>query len=211
MNLIYHYFPRIRVEENKNVCPMKTYRYKKVLGISLFIIGMIVNVVQGHTQKFTNVNTYKQFLIENYSNTDILEGIWQFRGVLKSGFHDRDPKNRNIYQPSFNVEIAPLDVAIIKISENNYFTYYVDILDNITKTNYTNYHFQSTAIEGQYLVDNIKSNGKAFFKSDGDLYFELKNEEIRDGVLSWDDYYITATKLSPTPAEIKNKTSHPKK
>jgi len=74
------------------------------------------------------------------------------------------------------------------------------------------YVFESTAIEGQYLYTNLLSSckseqyckGKAFIKQNGDLYFECKQEEYKDGVRSWDNFYLTATKLSPTQAEIRN-------
>jgi len=185
---------------------------------AILLFTFIGAYFQAKSQQFKTVDEYKQFLLENIDKSDIIEGIWQFNKKVETGFYDKDYDYNKLPPTSFNIEVAPFKVAIIKGLNNNYFTYEVDIFDRITEKKYIDYHFESTAIDGQYLYNDYSPpckdcycTGKAFIKSDGDLYFECKNETYKNGMRSWDNYYVKATKVSPTQSEIRNKNSLPKK
>lgn len=177
---------------------------------TLFLI-LIGNYLQSKSQQFKTVGEYKKYLIENIDETDIIEGIWEFNINIETGFYDKDYDYNKQSPSSFNIKVTPFKVAIIKGLNNNYFTYEVDIFDRITEKKYIDYHFESTAIDGQYLYNDYSPlckdcycNGKAFIKTDGDLYLECKNETYKNGIRSWDNYYVNATKLSPTKSEIRS-------
>lgn len=173
-----------------------------------FLIALFGVCFQGKSQPYKTEKEFKAYLLENNEKLDFIEGIWEFNKNVKSGV--TDTKNKNIEFPSFNIGVAPYKVAIIKVSENNFFCYYVDILDRIKEIDACgSYWFKSTAIEGQYIYDvgascKYSYHDKAIIKSNGDLYFSGKFEENKDDMFSWDNFTVTATKLSPTPSEIRN-------
>lgn len=179
--------------------------------IQLFLLSALFGVSsETKSQPYKTEKEFKTYLLENNEKLDFIEGIWEFNKNIKKGFTDTKNKNKNIEFPSFNIGVAPYKVAIIKGLENNFFCYYVDILDRITEIDACgSYWFKSTAIEGQYIYDVVSCkyasyHDKAIIKSNGDLYFEGKFEEYKDDMFSWDNFTVTATKLSPTPSEIRN-------
>lgn len=177
--------------------------------IRLFYLFTLIGVCfQTKSQPFKTEKDFKAYLLENNEKLDFIEGIWEFNKVLKSGM--TDTKNKNFKFPSFNTEVAPYRVAIIKVSDNNFFCYYVNLIGRITEIDACgSYWFKSTATEGQYIYDvgascKYSYHDKAIIKSNGDLYFDGKFEERKDDMFRWDNFSVTATKLSPTQTEIKN-------
>ncbi len=182
-----------------------------------FIICFVCFYSFANSQPFKTLTSFKEYLLKNNDKVDFIEGIWEFNLKTEKGWYDKEYDYKKLPPTSFNMEIAPHRVAIIKAS-NYYYCYPLSMVDEITdkisesSTSCSKYFFESTAIEGQYLYSNLLSScksqqdckGKAFIKQNGDLYFECKQEEYRDGIRSWDNFYLTATKLSPTQAEIRN-------
>lgn len=178
-------------------------------GVSL-LFGIFLSFFNADSQPYKTEKAYKEYLLANNSNIDFLEGIWEFKKTVQSGF--TVPRNlRNQLPPTaFNISTAPYRVAIIKISDNNFMSFYVNFIGNIYEADACDtYWFFPTAIDGQYIYENgskckTSYHDKAVIKSDGDLYFAGKFEEKIEGELSWENITVTATKLSPTSAEIRN-------
>lgn len=185
--------------------------HQKIL-FKLFLLSTLFGVCfETKSQPYKTEKEFKAYLLENSETLDFIEGIWEINQNIKTGLTDTKNKNFNNQFPPFNINVFPYKVAIIKVSENNFFCYTVDILDRIEETGdpCSKYWFKSTAIEGQYIYDvgalcQRSYHGKAMIKTSGDLYFEGKFEEYKNDIISWYNFTVTATKLSPTPSEIRN-------
>jgi len=169
-----------------------------------------------NSQPFKKQTSFKEYLLQNNDKIDFIEGIWEFNQRTESG---SDLNDKNLPPTSFNIQIFPYRIAIIKTSDSHYLCYPISTVDQLTdkisdrnNNSCSNFMFESTAIENQYLYSNLSSScksdqdckGKAYIRPDGDLYFECKKDEYKNGVRSWNNFYLTATKLSPTPAEIRS-------
>lgn len=129
----------------------------------------------------------------------------------------KDKKGKILEMP-MNIQ-TEYRIAIIK-SFDRYYTYKCDeyFPDNIYESKdaeCSNFDFQKTALQGQYLYelsgcDMFKNaNGKALIKSDGDLAFEWNQEENVNGAIFFETFKITATKVAPTQEEITNRNNQP--
>ena len=186
--------------------------YKKSYFILFFLFVLLCLCAPSKSQPFKNEKEFKAYLLENNEKLDFIEGIWEFNKNIESGLADTKNRkyNKDAAPPAFNIGIAPYRVAIIKGLDNNFFTYSIGIFGTISETNGCgSYWFKSTAIEGQYIYDVDASckygyHGKVVIKTNGDLYFDGKFEENKNEFISYDNFTVTATKLSPTQAELRN-------
>ena len=184
--------------------------------ILLFIISIGICEI-GKTQQFKTIDELKNHLLKNNATIDPIEGVWDVSHYWDVGFKDIDPRYRNS-TPSFNPGfLAPYKIAIIKDFDNDYTAYRVDdFFGNISNIDdkCQSWHFKQTSKEGIYIYDNgapckYSYHGKAIIKIDGDLNFSGKFEEKEGSVVSWNNFEITATKISPTISEIRNyKNNH---
>jgi hypothetical protein len=171
------------------------------------------------SQPFKKQTSFKEYLLQNIDKVDFIEGIWEFNQRTETGWHDKDYDYKKLPPTSFNIQILPYRIAIIKTGDSRYRCYPISTVDQFTDkisernaNSCDDFMFELTAIEGQYLYSNLSNSckshldckGKAYIKQDGDLYFECKQEEFKGGIRSWNNFYLTATKLSPTQAEIRN-------
>lgn len=176
----------------------------------LFFVLFLSKNFTVKSQAYKTEKEFKEYLLANNQTLDPIEGIWEFNKNIKSGFRDITEHDKKIEFPSYNLGVAPYKVAIIKASENNFFCYYINILAEITEIDACgSYWFKSTAVEGQYIYDVGGSckemyHDKAFINQYGDLKFEGKFEDYKSDVLSWNNFSVSATKLSLTQTEIKN-------
>jgi len=181
-----------------------------------FIICFLCFNSFANSQPFKTQTSFKEYLLQNSDKADFIEGIWEFNQRTESGL---DLNDKKISPTSFNIQIIPYRIAIMKTDDSHYLCYRISTVDQFTdKISVRNanscddFTFELTAIEGQYLYSNLSNScisyqdckGKAYIKQDGDLYFECKKDEYKDGAHSWNNFYLTATKLSPTQAEIRN-------
>lgn len=113
---------------------------------AILLFTFIGAYFQAKSQQFKTVDEYKQFLLENIDKSDIIEGIWQFNKKVETGFYDKDYDYNKLPPTSFNIEVAPFKVAIIKGLNNNYFTYEVDIFDRITEKKYIDYQDRKSVV-----------------------------------------------------------------
>lgn len=186
------------------------YRNSYLIIFLLFILLGLGSTAK--SQPFKNEKEFKAFLLENNEKLDFIEGIWEFNKNVEIGLIDKKNRkyNKDVLTPNYNFEVVPYRVAIIKGIDNNFFTYSIEpIFGTITESKASGtYWFKSTAIEDQYIYDELGASrdyhGKAFIKTNGDLHFEGKFEENGKEFIKYDNFTITATKLSPTQAEIRN-------
>lgn len=177
----------------------------------IFLFSLFGVCCQVKSQPFKTVKEFKNYLLDNIEKVDFIEGIWEFNVNIKSGVEDTKDRSFINKYPPFNIDVFPYRVAIIKVPDNYFYCYKIsdfsgeigEIIDPCSK-----YLFKSTALEGQYIYDintpcQHSYHGKAIIKSNGDLYFEGKYGESKNDMILWDNFTVTATKLSPTPIEIK--------
>lgn len=189
-----------------------------------FIIYLLFLNSFANSQPFKTQTSFKEYLLQNSDKVDFIEGIWEFNQRTETGWYDKDYDYKKLPPTSFNLQIFPYRIAIMKTDDSHYLCYPISTVDqftdNVSERNANScndFMFELTAIEGQYLYSNLSNScksyqdckGKAYIKQDGDLYFECKKEEYKDGVRSWDNFYLTATKLSPTQTEIRNWKAKP--
>jgi hypothetical protein len=165
-----------------------------------------------YSQPFKKTDEYKNYLLKNINTIDYIEGIWEISNTMDAGFRDNDPRYKSIQTPSAKGTLAPYTVAIIKMGDNVYKTFpVIEMLDAITidASPCSTYWFKSTARDRQYIFDNgapckYSYHDKAIINSEGDLIFSGNFEEVESSVISWNNFSIKATKLSPTASEIRN-------
>jgi len=184
---------------------MKTF-FKVIIIILLILSQYSITF----SQQYKNVDEYKKYLLKNNISNDDIEGVWEVSKTISIGFKDQDPRASNVPFPDASGTVAPYNFAIIKINDNVFRTYPVDIFGNINESNSQcgEYWFKSTSRERQYIFDNgspcdYLHHGIAYINSNGDLIFSAKNEEVKRGVISWNNFSITAVKISPTASDIK--------
>lgn len=162
------------------------------------------------SQEYKNDVDFKKYLIENNQKLDPIEGIWEFNKKVSNGFRDNDKSSKNIQFPSYNIDVAPYKVAIVKNSTYNFICYKLDFFGKLIEMKGCgDFAFRTTAIDNQYIYDVNPSckesyHDKAFIKSNGDLSYSGKFEEYQGTVFSWNNFSVLATKLSPTTSEIRN-------
>ena len=181
---------------------------KKIILFTSLILSFFIS----YSQPFKKTDEYKNYLLKNLNTIDYLEGIWEISSTMDAGFRDNDPRYRSIQTPSAKGTLAPYTVAIIKMGDNIYKTFpVIEMIGKITEDTSpcSTYWFKSTARDKQYIFDNdapckYSYHDKAIINSEGDLVFSGNFEEVEGSVISWNNFSIKATKISPTASEIRN-------
>jgi hypothetical protein len=179
---------------------------------TILFTSLVLTFFISYSQPFKKTDEFKNYLLKNINTIDYLEGIWEISSTMDVGFRDKDPRYKSIQTPSAKGTLAPYTVAIIKMGDNIYKTFpVIEMIDLITvdASPCSTYWFKSTARDGQYIFDNgapcqYSYHDKAFINSEGELVFSGNFEESEGSVISWNNFSIRATKLSPTASEIRN-------
>ncbi|HEV8081382.1 MAG TPA: serine protease [Chitinophagaceae bacterium] len=177
----------------------------------LFLIILLGWSSSIKSQPYKTVKEYKEYLLQNIDKTDFIEGVWIFNAKVDNGYTDGKNVNKT---PIPQYELKPYRLAIIKVSDNYYQSFDVDVFDNITQDitdKCSKYFFTSTAIDGEYFFTNngcpmegLTCSGNSRFTSTGNLIFVCKNEQYINGMFRWWNAAVSATKLTLSQSDIRN-------